>query len=167
MASLAPAKQSSNGGTWDSFLHYYGMIVHQQNMLHDRVRTGTYKTAFDQNKIDFKDKVVVDVGTGTNMALLAAQAGAKTVYAIEASAIAENAKQLVKANGYEEVVKAIQGKVADIDLPEKVDVIISEPMGFVSARANARSFCARWDKMAEAVRQNVSNNWYNLYLPVF
>ena len=100
MASLAPAKQSSNVGTWDSFFHYYGMIVHQQNMLHDRVRTGTYKTAFDQNKIDFKDKVVVDVGTGTGiLALFAAQAGAKTVYAIEASAIAENAKQLVKANG--------------------------------------------------------------------
>ncbi len=132
MASLAPAKQSSNVGTWDSFFHYYGMIVHQQNMLHDRVRTGTYKTAFDQNKIDFKDKVVVDVGTGTGiLALFAAQAGAKTVYAIEASAIAENAKQLVKANGYEEVVKVIQGKVEDIDLPEKVDVIISEPMGFL------------------------------------
>ena len=132
MTSLAPAKQSNNVGTWDSFFHYYGMIVHQQNMLHDRVRTGTYKTAFDQNKIDFKDKVVVDVGTGTGiLALFAAQAGAKTVYAIEASAIAENAKELVKANGYEEVVKVIQGKVEDVNLPEKVDIIISEPMGFL------------------------------------
>ena len=56
MTSLAPAKQSNNVGTWDSFFHYYGMIVHQQNMLHDRVRTGTYKTAFDQNKIDFDNE---------------------------------------------------------------------------------------------------------------
>jgi type I protein arginine methyltransferase len=132
-AALAGVKnESKNVGAWDSFFHFYGLIVHQQNMLHDQVRTGTYKAACMENKVDFKGKVVVDVGTGTGiLALFAAQAGAKKVYAIEASNIAENARALVKANGYEDVITVIKGKVEDVTLPEKVDLIISEPMGFL------------------------------------
>jgi histone-arginine methyltransferase CARM1 len=130
--AVVPPKTSENQGTWDSFFHYYGMIVHQQNMLHDQVRTGTYKTACDKNKVDFKGKVVVDVGTGTGiLALFAAQAGARKVYAVEASDIAENARALVKANGYEDIVTVIKGKVEDVEIPEKADLIISEPMGFL------------------------------------
>lgn len=44
--------------------------------------TGTYQQAFLSNAVDFKDKVVLDVGTGTGiLAFFAAQAGAKKVYA--------------------------------------------------------------------------------------
>ena len=35
------------------------------NMLADYVRTGTYQRAMLNNSVDFKDKVVLDVGTGT------------------------------------------------------------------------------------------------------
>ena len=38
----------------DSFSHYYGMLLHQQNMLLDHVRTGTYQSAILQNSSDFK-----------------------------------------------------------------------------------------------------------------
>lgn len=49
------------------------------------------------------------------------QAGAKHVYGIERSAIAEQAKQIVADNGYESKVTIIQGKVEEVDLPvEKV-----------------------------------------------
>ena len=108
------------------------MLVHQQNMLQDEVRTGAYQSAVMQNKKDFEGKVVVDVGTGTGiLALFAAQAGARKVYAIEVSNMAERAVEIVRANGFEDVVKVIKGKIEEIDLPEKVDLIISEPMGFM------------------------------------
>ncbi len=45
------------------------------------------------------------------------QAGAKHVYGIERSAIAEQAKQIVQDNGYQDTVTIIQGKVEDVDLP--------------------------------------------------
>jgi len=44
--------------------------------------TGTYQNAFLSNAVDFKDKVVLDVGTGTGiLAFFAVQAGARKVYA--------------------------------------------------------------------------------------
>ena len=48
----------------DTFFHYYGLLSHQQNMLQDYVRTGTYNSAIVSNPSDFRDKVVLDVGTG-------------------------------------------------------------------------------------------------------
>ena len=53
------------------------------------------------------------------------------MYAVEASAMSKHAETLVKANGFSDVIKVVKGKVEEIDIPEKVDVIISEPMGFM------------------------------------
>lgn len=115
------------------FFHYYGMLVHQQNMLQDDVRTGCYYRSVMDNLSDFKGKVVLDVGTGSGiLAMFCAMAGARKVYAVEASDSAECAQKLVDGNGLGDVVKIIKGKVEEIDdLPEKVDVVISEPMGFL------------------------------------
>ena len=116
------------------FTQFYGQLLHQGNMLADHVRTSTYQQAFLLNAdIDFRDKVVLDVGTGTGiLAFFAVQAGARKVYAIEASDSSETANLLSAANGYADRIEIIRGKVEDIDdLPEKVDVIISEPIGFL------------------------------------
>ena len=55
------------------------------------------------------------------------------MYACEASGAAEIARTLVKANGFENIVEVIQGKIEDIThdkIPRNsVDVIISEPLG--------------------------------------
>ena len=74
----------------------------------DTIRTNCYRTAIINNKFDFIDAVVVDVGAGSGiLSLFAAQAGAKKVYAIEGSNMAENARILVKENGYENVIEVI------------------------------------------------------------
>ena len=39
------------------------------------------------------------------------------MYGIERSAIAEQAKQIVQDNGYQDTVTIIQGKVEEVDLP--------------------------------------------------
>jgi predicted RNA methylase len=101
------------------------------------------------NGLDFKDKVVLDVGCGTSiLSFFCAQAGAKKgqiqirkkriilnltitlVYAIDASDIADQAKRIVAHNNMSHVIEVIKGRVEEIELPEKVDVIVSEWMGY-------------------------------------
>ena len=78
-------------GLNDGFALYYGQLPHQQTMLQDEIRTSTYERAIMANSVDFKDKVVLDVGTGTGiLAYFAVKAGAKKVYAVEASDVPSN-----------------------------------------------------------------------------
>ena len=63
--------------------------------------------------------------------MFAAQAGAKHVYAVDCSAIAQQARAIVERNGFAEKVTVIKGKMEEIDLPvDKVDIIVSEWMGY-------------------------------------
>ena len=71
----------------------------QKDMLEDHKRTGAYYAAIRQNRRQFEGKVVLDVGTGSGiLAIFAAQAGAKTVYAVEATSMAKHARKLVEAH---------------------------------------------------------------------
>ncbi|KAL1744070.1 S-adenosyl-L-methionine-dependent methyltransferase [Schizophyllum fasciatum] len=121
----------------DDDTHYFDSYAENDIhavMIQDKVRTATYAHFILGNSNLFHDAVVLDVGCGTGiLSLFAARSGAKRVFAVDASEIALKAEQIVKANGYEEVVTVIRGKVEDIQLPdgiEKVDVIISEWMGY-------------------------------------
>ncbi|KAI8566065.1 hypothetical protein RHMOL_Rhmol02G0010500 [Rhododendron molle] len=113
------------------YFHYYGQLLHQQNMLQDYVRTGTYYAAIIENRADFVGRVVVDVGAGSGiLSLFAAQAGAKHVYAVEASEMAEYAHKLIAGNpSLGERITVVKGKIEEVELPEKADILISEPMG--------------------------------------
>lgn len=65
-------------------------------------------------------KVVLDVGTGSGiLAIWSAQAGAKKVYAVEATKMADHARELVRANNLEGIVEVIEGSIEDVILPEK------------------------------------------------
>ena len=140
-APAAPAAPSSN-----PFFCYYASLVHQQNMLQDLVRTGVYQSAILQNAEDFRGKVVVDVGTGSGvLAFFAARAGARHVYALEASGVASRARTLLEANGLGDRITVLQCRVEEAVLPEQADIIISEPMGFmlIHERMLESFICAR------------------------
>ncbi|XP_074917108.1 histone-arginine methyltransferase CARM1 isoform X2 [Chelonoidis abingdonii] len=114
------------------YFQFYGYLSQQQNMMQDYVRTGTYQRAILQNHNDFKDKIVLDVGCGSGiLSFFAAQAGARKIYAVEASTMAQHAEVLVKSNNLTDRIVVIPGKVEEISLPEQVDIIISEPMGYM------------------------------------
>src|SRR6476469_389366 len=61
--------------------------------------------------------------------MFAARAGAARVYAVEQTTIAVLAQQLAAANGFDEIIKVIQGDILEIESPERVDVIVSEWLG--------------------------------------
>ncbi|CAH8671136.1 unnamed protein product [Schistosoma margrebowiei] len=102
-------------------------------MMQDYIRTSTYQRAILANaSADFRGKVVLDVGAGSGiLSFFAIQAGATRVYAVEASNMATHCNSLVQANKLAGRIVVISGKIEEITLPEPVDVIISEPMGYM------------------------------------
>uniref|UniRef100_A0A1I8ADL2 type I protein arginine methyltransferase n=1 Tax=Steinernema glaseri TaxID=37863 RepID=A0A1I8ADL2_9BILA len=127
----APSEMTSRDYYFDSYAHFG---IHEE-MLKDEVRTVTYRNSMLHNTHLFKDKIVMDVGSGTGiLSMFAAKAGAKKVIAIEFSNMAVQSRQIIKDNGFENVIEVVQMKVEDIkELPEgieKVDIIISEWMGY-------------------------------------
>uniref|UniRef100_A0A8C2D654 type I protein arginine methyltransferase n=1 Tax=Cyprinus carpio TaxID=7962 RepID=A0A8C2D654_CYPCA len=127
-AKPAAEDMTSKDYYFDSYAHFG---IHEE-MLKDEVRTLTYRNSMFHNKHLFKDKVVLDVGSGTGiLCMFAAKAGAKKVIGIECSSISDYAVKIVKANKLDHIVTIIKGKVEEVELPvEKVDIIISEWMGY-------------------------------------
>jgi protein arginine N-methyltransferase 1 len=105
-------------------------------MILDKVRTDAYAEALRARVRD--DSIVLDIGTGTGiLAFLACRCGARKVYAVEASNIIQLARQAAAANGLADRIEFIQGISTRIDLPEKVDVIVSEIHGVLPAFENS------------------------------
>jgi 2-polyprenyl-3-methyl-5-hydroxy-6-metoxy-1,4-benzoquinol methylase len=116
----------------DGYFGSYAEAEIHESMLKDTVRTEAYRDFIYENKNYFKGKVVLDVGCGTGiLSMFAAKAGAKAVYAIDASTIIKKARMICKENGLDHIITFIQGKVEEVDLPvDSVDIIISEWMGY-------------------------------------
>jgi hypothetical protein len=97
-------------------------------MLNDRIRTSSFLKGIAE--VVRPTDIVVDIGTGTGvLAIAAARAGARHVYAIEASAIGKSAQANFEANGLADRITLIEGWSTQIDLPEKADVLIAEIVG--------------------------------------
>lgn len=116
-----------------SALHsiHYQFLANQQNMLEDGERTGAYQRGMTLNRADFEGRTVLDVGTGTGiLSVFAAHAGARKVYAVEGTDSSDFASKMVAHNGLADRVEVVRSTLFDLELPEKVDIIISEPWGF-------------------------------------
>ena len=96
-------------------------------MLRDRIRTEGYKRAIEA-VVKPGDRVL-DFGCGTGiLSFFAARAGASAVYAVDRSPMIRTAQELAKANGISGI-RFFKGEGGAVELPTKVDVIVSEFMG--------------------------------------
>jgi len=106
----------------------YGEFEVHRTMIRDRVRTDAFRRAI--NAVVRPGDIVLDVGAGSGiLSVFAARAGAARVYAVERTPIAGLAVQLAAANDAADTVTVIHGDIIDIELPEPVDVIVSEWLG--------------------------------------
>jgi SAM-dependent methyltransferase len=113
---------------WSSPDPMYTEFEVHRSMISDRVRTEAFQRAIDS--VVRPGDIVLDVGAGSGiLSVFAARAGAARVYAVEQTSIAVLAQELAFANGVAEIIRVIHGDVMDIELPERVDVIVSEWLG--------------------------------------
>lgn len=99
--------------------------------------------------------VVAEVGCGTGLlSLVAAKIGARHVYAIEPTEMADVARQLVVDNHLEEIIEVLRGRIEDIE-PRPVDLIFSEMLnadpfyeGVVPAMRAARRWAGQRGQIA-------------------
>ncbi len=76
--------------------------------------------------------VVLDLGTGTGLhAFFAVQAGASKVYAVDSELVIKAAQELALKNNMSDRIEFIMSHSEILQLPEKVDVIITN-IGFLS-----------------------------------
>jgi len=112
----------------DYYFERYGDLELQRRMVSDTRRTQAFAEAIAE--VVRPGDVVLDVGTGTGiLAMLCAKAGAARVYGIDQAAVAQSAANLVKANGLDDRVKIMRGSAREMELDEKVDLIVSEWLG--------------------------------------
>jgi acyl-CoA synthetase (AMP-forming)/AMP-acid ligase II len=102
-------------------------------MTHDELRNAAYREAIGRS---VPGKVVLDLGTGADalLARLCVEAGAERVYAVEADGDAfRRAAALVRRLGLEDSIVVVHGESTRVDLPEPVDVCVSEIIGSIAS----------------------------------
>jgi amino acid adenylation domain-containing protein/non-ribosomal peptide synthase protein (TIGR01720 family) len=119
---------------WPSIGEYflYDPVMYYA-MTHDEHRNRAYRLAIDRL---VKDKVVLDIGTGADalLARFCIDAGAKRVYAIEKlDASYRQAQELISSLDLTDRIILLHGESTEIQLPEPVDVCVSELLGMIGS----------------------------------
>ncbi|MGA2838336.1 MAG: phosphopantetheine-binding protein, partial [Acidimicrobiales bacterium] len=106
-------------------------------MTHDERRNRAYRVAIDRV---VPGNTVVDVGTGQDaiLARLCVEAGARKVYALEIlESSYRSAKDTVHRLGLDDRIEVLHGDARNVELPEPVDVCVSEIVGAIGGSEGA------------------------------
>jgi len=107
--------------------HPYSDINVHIRMLADEVRTRAFQRAIEASVRP--GMTVLDFGCGTGiLAFFAERAGAARVYAVDSSPFIRAAQAIARANRFERI-RFIHTDGGDFELPERVDLIVSECLG--------------------------------------
>ncbi|MFT5046438.1 MAG: amino acid adenylation domain-containing protein [Porticoccaceae bacterium] len=113
-------------------------------MSTDTVRNAAFRTAFERYA---HDRVVLDLGTGPHalLAKLAANAGARKVYAVEVLPdMAEKARASVTASNQDGHIVIIAGDASTLELPERAEVCTQ---GIIGNIGSADGIAAIWNRV--------------------
>jgi hypothetical protein len=108
-------------------------------------------------------QIVLDMGTGpfALFSIIAADAGAGKVYAIEANKdAARSARETIKKAGYEDKITVLEGFSTDISLPDdvKADFVVAEIIGSIATEEGA--FATLLDAHSRLVKDpNNASSW--------
>jgi protein arginine N-methyltransferase 1 len=103
-------------------------LIGYGDMVADGIRTDCYARAL--REAVKPDSAVLDIGTGTGLfALLACRFGARHVYAVELGNAIALAREIARANGFEQRITFMQRRSERVTLPEPVDVVVSDVRG--------------------------------------
>jgi len=106
-------------------LDYYRMLIA------DEARTSAYRTAL--REVVRRGDVVIDLGAGTGiLALFACQLGARHVFAIEKSEVADAAAFLVRQRGLADRITVLHDDSRNVTLPERGNVLVTETLGMLA-----------------------------------
>lgn len=122
----------------------YTDVSEHQWMIEDEARTSAYGEAL--RRVVVPTDTVLDFGCGLGiMAMLAAKAGARKVYAVDRLPIIKLAQAIALKNELD--IGFVFAPHDDFELPEKVDVIVSEWMGhFALHEGMLEHLCAARDR---------------------
>ena len=70
--------------------------------------------------------------------------------------MAQHARKLVEANGLTDIIEIIQSEMEKVELPVKVDIIVSEWMGYFLLRVCVESL------RGKVVLENAFGNFYHI-----
>jgi hypothetical protein len=97
-------------------------------ILNDTVRKGAFVRAV--REVVEPGDVVLDLGTGSGiLAVAAAQAGARRVYAVEPAGMVHLAEQVAEHNGVADRITFIRGWSSQLTLPERANVLTTDIIG--------------------------------------
>lgn len=97
-------------------------------MLRDHARVDAYRRALAA--CITPDSVVLDLGTGLGtFSILACKLGAKRVYAVDSADVISVAEDVARVNGMSERMRFVHAHATDVELPERVDVVVSDLAG--------------------------------------
>jgi len=136
LAAYFTAKQGIE--LWPSIAEFYVYddVVYHAMSTHES-RNQRYLATF---KKILQGKIAVEIGPGSEavLSLLAIEAGAEKVYAIELlEPTYRKALQAVKSAGLEQRIILIHGDATQVVLPEKVDYCLSEIVGSIGGSEGA------------------------------
>ena len=103
-------------------------LIDYGSMLRDHARVDAYRRALAATITP--SSVVLDLGTGLGtFGILACKLGAKRVYAVDSADVISVAEEVARVNGTSERMQFVHARAADVELPEPVDVLVSDLAG--------------------------------------
>lgn len=137
VAYVVPKKRDDFVEVWPCPGDYLIYDPVMRAMARDEHRNRHYREAIDRQ---VKGKTVLDLGTGKDViwGRYCAEAGARKVYSVEVlEDVCSQAAELVERLGLSDTITVIQGEADSVQLPELVDICVSEVIGTIASSEGA------------------------------